>query len=266
MIDPANLKTVEVKDTNTSIVKMDYIPECELKVYDIYDDKGFKKYIEDIEKCVRRSFEYKRFIKYIRENMNMDEDIFLDDVKMDKSFKVKIEQHHTPFTLYDIVLIVFNKRMFYNEDISVRQVAKEVTRLHYRLIVGLIPLSQTTHELVHEQYLFIPVDKILGDYNKFVDEYKSFMTPEQLDTLNRIEEFSKTCDVNKYAKAILQHTLKLECQGTYKLPDLQQITNTMYNRIETIRDNGYRLPTIQEEQQLLIDKYQPQKEEAIYFF
>ena len=122
MIDPANLKTVEVKDTNTSIVKMDYIPECELKVYDIYDDKGFKKYIEDIEKCVRRSFEYKRFIKYIRENMNMDEDVFLDDVKMDKSFKVKIEQHHTPFTLYDIVLIVFNKRMFYNEDISINSI------------------------------------------------------------------------------------------------------------------------------------------------
>ena len=90
MIDPANLKTVEVKDTNTSIVKMDYIPECELKVYDIYDDKGFEKYLADVENCVRKSFEYKRFIKFLRENMNMDEDIFLEDVKMDKSFKVKI--------------------------------------------------------------------------------------------------------------------------------------------------------------------------------
>ena len=266
MIDPANLKTIETKDTNTSIIKMDYIPECELKVYDIYDDKGFEKYLADVENCVRKSFEYKRFIKFLRENMNMDEDIFLEDVKMDKSFKVKIEQHHTPFTLYDIILIVFNKRMFYNEDISVRQVAKEVMRLHYRLIVGLIPLSQTTHILVHNQYLFIPVENILGDYNKFVNEYKSFMKPEQLDTLNRIEEFSKTCDVREYAKAILQHTLKLECQGAYKLPDLQQITNSMYNRIESIKNNGYRLPTINDEQQLLIDKRQRQKEDAIYFF
>ena len=89
------------------------------------------------------------------------------------------------------------------------------------------------------------------------------MTPEQLDTLNRIEEFSKTCDVNKYAKAILQHTLKLECQGTYKLPDLQQITNSMYNRIETIKDNGYRLPTIDE--QRMIQTKEKQYIEPIYF-
>ena len=40
----------------------------------------------------------------------------------------------------------------------------------------------------------------------------------------------------------------------------------MYNRIESIKNNGYRLPTINDEQQLLIDKHQRQKEDAIYFF
>ena len=72
MIDPANLKLIETKDANTSIIKMDNIPECELNVYDIYDDKGFEKYLADVEKSVRGSFEYKRFIKFLRENMLQD--------------------------------------------------------------------------------------------------------------------------------------------------------------------------------------------------
>ena len=268
MIDPANLKTIERKETSLSTVKLDYIPECNLDVYDIYDEKGFKKYIDDVEKCVRRSFEYKRFIKFIRENMDMDQCAFLDDVKMDKSFRVKIEQHHTPFTLYDIVLIVFNKRMFYQEDISVRQVAKEVMKLHYRLLIGLIPLSETTHKLVHNQYLFIPVDKIFGEYNKFVVEYKSFMTPEHLDILDRIEEFSKIYNKEENTAVIEQHNLLLECQGTYKMPNLEQISTAMYNQIEAIRENGYRLPTLKDEQQKIIDNTPQQnvKKEAIYFF
>lgn len=268
MIDPVSLKTVEKKNTELSVIKMDYIPECRLDVYDIYDEKGFKKYIDDVEKCVRRSFEYKRFIKFIRENLDMDQCAFLDDVKMDKSFKVKIEQHHTPFTLYDIVIIVFNKRMFYQEDISIRQVAKEVMKLHYRLIVGLIPLSETTHKLVHNQYLFIPVDKVLGEYNTFVDEYKNFMTPEHLDTLNRIEEFSKIYDKEENIAPLEQHTLKLECEGTYKIPNLEQITSSMYQRIESIKDNGYRLPTIKDEEQKLLTNGNLNRytKEAIYFF
>ena len=269
MIDPVSLKTVETKSTEMSVINMEYIPECKLDVYDIYDDKGFKKYIDDVEKCVRRSFEYRRFIKYLRDNMDMDQCAFLEDVKMDKSFKVKIEQHHTPFTLYDIVTIVFNKRMFYQEDLSIRQVAKEVMELHYRLIIGLIPLSQTTHELVHNQYLFVPVDKILGDYNKFVEEYKPFMTPEHLDTLDRIEEYSKIYDQQENTAAIEQHTLTLNCEGTYKMPNLEQITSSMFNRIQDIKDNGYRLPTLKDEQQQMIDNNiidVPQKKQAIYFF
>ena len=198
--------------------------------------------------------------------MNMNECAFLEDVKVGDNFsRVRIEQHHTPFTLYDTVIIVFNKRMFYNEDISVRQVAKEVMKLHYRLLIGLIPLSETTHKLVHNQYLFVPVDKIFGDYNKVVEEYKSFMTPEHLDILNRIEEYSKLYDQKENTSAIEQHTLQLECSGTYKIPDLQRITSAMYGQIENIKDNGYRLPTLKDIEQKKIDN-NDKIEDAIYFF
>jgi hypothetical protein len=154
--------------------------------------------------------------------------------------------------------------MFYNEDISIRQVAKEVMKLHYRLMVGLIPLSETTHKLVHNQYLFIPVDKIFGDYNKFIEEYKSFMTPEHLDVLNRIEEYSKIYDQKENTSVIEQHTLQLDCSGTYKIPDLQKITTAMYSQIENIKGNGYRLPTLKDIEQKKIDNNNIV--DAIYFF
>ena len=65
------------------------------------------------------------------------------------SYAIKIEIHHYPFSLYDIVRIVYKKRCYFNEPMNVELVAKECTMLHYQLLVGLIPLSSTAHQLFH---------------------------------------------------------------------------------------------------------------------
>ena len=39
---------------------------------------------------------------------------------------------------------------------------------------------------VHNQYLFVPCTKVLGNYGKFMDYYHNFMTPEQLEIIDRI--------------------------------------------------------------------------------
>ena len=82
-------------------------------------------------------------------------------------FDIKIEIHHYPFSLRDIVEIVIRKREYYKESLSVQMTAKEVMMLHYKLIIGLIPLSQTVHELAHSSRLFVPSDKVLGRYCKY---------------------------------------------------------------------------------------------------
>ena len=116
--------------------------------------------------------------------MDMDKCAFLYGVSNHEGFDIKIEIHHYPFSLEDIVEIVVRKRQFYQEDMSAFMVAKEVMSLHYKLMIGLIPLSETVHELNHNHRIFIPIDKLMGRYRLFVEAYKQFITPEQLEMYN----------------------------------------------------------------------------------
>ena len=84
-----------------------------------------------------------------------------------------------------------NHMSFYNESLNVQMVAKEVMELHYKLIIGLIPLSETVHELVHNGFLFIPTTNVYGAYKDFVERYRVYMDPQLLKTLKEAEEASK---------------------------------------------------------------------------
>lgn len=248
MIDPGNIIPIDI-ETRPTIKSFKDIPEPDFEDYDIFDDKDFKRYVQDVEKMVRNSREYKRLIKYLRENMGMDRDIFYENVSNADRSKMKIEIHHTPFDLYTIVQVVIQKRLFYSENMDIEMVSKEVMELHYKLMIGLVPLSTTAHELVHNKYLFVPTDRILGRYNLFVDYYKDFMTQEMIDTLDRIEEYTKTYQDSLQDKApLIQNEIKIDTSEVYGLPNFEMIQNAMKNRVQEIKDNNYQLPTLEDKQ------------------
>lgn len=246
MIDP---DAIQIQRANlVDKISMEDIPEMEeVNPYNLEDDKEYAKYIKDVKYAVRKSFEYKSFINYLRENLDMDKCSFIKGVSNNEGFDIRIEIHHYPFSLEDIVEIVFKKRSYYKENISVWMVAKEVMSLHYKLIVGLIPLSETVHELTHKHRIFIPIDKIYGRYDLFVTYYKPFCTDEQLDTLNRIEEYSmKQSDILD-TTIIEQNKVTFDIkQDNYALPQFQNITDDMFHRIEDIKNNNYLLPTVED--------------------
>lgn len=247
MIDPENIQYIDTNNNNH--IKIEILPDFETQEYDIYDEKDFKKFISDVEKDVRGSFEYQKAIKYIKENMDMNEDIFFESIRPNKESKVHIEAHHTPFTLYDIVITVINKRIFYNECMRLEQVSKEVAKLHYYMVVGLVGLSKTTHKLVHNQYLFVPTTKVLGRYDVFVQYYKEFMTPELLDTLDRIEEHTKIYNEKKNTKVLERNPITVET--SLGLPNMQQLAIAMKEQVQTIKNNNYQLLSIDEQKQQL---------------
>lgn len=247
MIDPENIQYVDTNNNNH--IKIEILPDFETQEYDIYDEKDFKKFISDVEKDVRGSFEYQKAIRYIKENMDMNEDIFFESIRPNKESKVHIEAHHTPFTLYDIVITVINKRIFYNECMRLEQVSKEVAKLHYYMVVGLVGLSKTTHKLVHNQYLFVPTTKVLGRYDVFVQYYKEFMTPELLDTLDRIEEHTKIYNEKKNTKVLERNPITVET--SLGLPNMQQLAIAMKEQVQTIKNNNYQLLSIDEQKQQL---------------
>lgn len=149
-------------------------------------DKDKRKFIERTKRIVRSSKEYKDYIRYLKENMDMDRCVFFKKIKHTSDNAIKIEVHHEPFTLDDIVRTVINKQLAEGRKLNDLDVANEVMELHYNDMVGLVPLSETIHELVHSDTnkVFVPLNMVYGNFNKFFELYQNYMED---DILTRLE-------------------------------------------------------------------------------
>ena len=117
------------------------------------DNAKFKqKFIKRIEKVVRSSLEYKDYIRFLKENMELDKCAFFQAVtsnRKNSKSKITIEIHHEPFTLYEICAVILNKFIKEGLPIDDLAIADEVLECHYNNLVGLIPLSATIHQMYH---------------------------------------------------------------------------------------------------------------------
>lgn len=247
MRNPDNLIELVIDDRESSVLPIDTLPEYNIEDYDLMDEKDMKKFIQDVERAVRGSFEYRQMINYLRDNMDMNKCSFLENVSNASNKAIKIEIHHEPVSLYDICVTVFNKRRFFHETLRVEMVAKEVMYLHYRMMVGLIPLAETVHELVHNQYLFVPTDKVYGHYKAFIDEYRDFLPEGMEDTLQRIEEASS--EYSKNTAILNTHYIYLDTSNAYNLPTKEEIETLMRDRINEIKSNNNLKKAITRERQ-----------------
>ncbi len=235
MIDPDNI-TFYDKNEDENAIQINDIPPYTKEEYDLFDPKDFKKYMTDVENNVRNSYEYRyKLLPFLREYMNMNECSFYKNINNIDTFKIKIEIHHSPFTLYDICKIVFDKRSYYNQALDVQSVAEEVTLLHYCGLVGLIPLSETVHELVHAGYLFIPTSDVLGRYRDFVSIYGQWIDDELKDTLNKIEEYTKYYIQDQANNLLSRKYSYIEFSGQYNLPKMDDIYELVENRINSLK-------------------------------
>ena len=148
--------------------------------YVLTNNRDKVKFIKTCEILVRTSLEYRDLIDYLRTKMGMNFCSFFHNVSKDsfKKTRIRIEIHHEPFTLYDIVSIVLNKHLEEKkpeERIEMLDIAEEVMGLHYDGYVGLLPLSETVHELVHSGKLFVPLQFIDEGFNTFYTAYKKYI-------------------------------------------------------------------------------------------
>lgn len=218
------------------IIVLDEVPAFDMQEFDIYDEKDFKKYIQEVEKVCRTSFEYRHFVNYLRDYMDMNKCSFFQNVSNKETFKIKIELHHCPFTLYDIVMTVFNKRMFYHESLEVEMVAKEVMYIHYFCMVGIIPLAETVHELVHKQIVFIPLDSVFGNYEEFINDYREFIPEESMNKYEAMSAQTLAYNEELNLQVLQQSPLIIQLpgddgSGTYNLPKLEAVVNLMKQKV-----------------------------------
>ena len=248
MINPMNLvKLDNIRDSNGKTFHIGELPEIEDTInYDLSNQKDLERFIKDVKSEVRGSFEYRELIRYLREYFGFDRS-GISGISNSDGSKLKIEVHHTPLTIEEIVRIVYEKRRFNHEDLSLESVAKEVMECHYKGIVGLYPLTATEHELVHNGYLFIPPKDVFGRYDLFVSAYGQFMEPEEKETLEEIEAYGESFDASAQMKLLNQSNIYIDPTGAYELPQLDMLKDRFVNRIETIKNNMYSLPVLEEQ-------------------
>jgi len=144
----------------------------------INTEKDKVKYIKRCEKIIRSSQEYRDYITFLRENIDMDRCAFFQNISSKDTKRVKIEIHHEPFTLYDYVAVIVDKYQSEGLQLNDLMIADEVMELHYNNQVGLIPLSKTIHEMIHNSNkIVIPLNMVYGDYASFLSspDYESYV-------------------------------------------------------------------------------------------
>jgi hypothetical protein len=187
------LPTVETyNNTETYITRKILSLDKGDRDYVLFNDKDKIKFIKTIERIIRGSMEYRDYIKYLKEVIDMTQCSFFTNVNSVSSrHKISIEIHHEPFTLYDLCDIVLTKHINLSIPLNPLVISEEVMKLHYQNKIGLIPLSSTVHELVHSGKLFIPLQCVAGEYIRFIEEYYDDIPNELHCIIRKKVELSK---------------------------------------------------------------------------
>ena len=180
------------RPSQTVDVTIDELPKRE--VYTFRTPKERVKFIKMVESVCRKSMEYKEYIRFLKRNTDFRRCTILKGLNTNNGKRYSIELHHEPFTLFDIVETVLNKREMLGEKIEPLSIADEVMALHYDGKVGLIHLSTTMHQLVHDDKIFIPLQYIYQSYNEFYSEYRPYFNPLVIEKLEMKVEMSLKTD------------------------------------------------------------------------
>lgn len=142
------------------------------------DDSAYSKFIKEVERTVRSSSDYTKFVGYIKGTLGINFCQVMSNVYESKN--VKIELHHGPlFTLYDVCEVILNWFLSTQQRITTFRVADKVLDEHYNLRVQCIMLSKTMHEGVHNRDIFTNMGQAIGDIDSFIKMYTPYLTDEQ---------------------------------------------------------------------------------------
>jgi len=184
----------------------------------VTSEKDMYKLIKTVESNVRASLEYKDYIAFLREKIDMDKCAFFTNINNRNSRRVSIEIHHEPFTLYDITSIVVKKFISESWDLNIFDISDEIMRLHYSNLVGLIPLSKTVHSLTHDGKIFIPIQLVYGKFLDFIEEYNDYI-PDDIRSMLQVKILMSK-EINELDTSILEKKYTyLEVDG-FTLPHI----------------------------------------------
>ena len=209
------MKTVNIEELNLKDLNIDEPTEevdIEISEYDNdiasldLEEDLTEKVISFIERQIRSSYEYRQYIKYLREELDLTKCAMLPNIDCSNG-AASLEFHHYPLNLYEITEIVAKKMidcLGENEKVSTFQIAEQVMAEHFKGNVGLVPLTKTLHEMAHNKAIIIPISKVNGNYHKFLTLYNSYIDEDIKDRITQAEFNSESDESANFNKAKLE--------------------------------------------------------------
>ena len=172
-----NTQNPTLEDTEDDLVKSTFY------FTDIYDMQKITRFIKKCEAMIRGSEAYSSYIGNLRNDKQLHFCALKGNITDEDA---SIEFHHYPFTLYDIVYTVIMKHIMDNKPFTSFSIVNEVLKLHSLNMVGLVPLSVTEHQLVHDGVRSLSIKSVFGDVNKFVARYNQYMDDNIIEKYNTL--------------------------------------------------------------------------------
>lgn len=158
---------------------------------DVFDETNLKKFIKSVERTVRSSKEYKRYIENLRTNVHaLNYDTVMSNIS---NTDTALEFHHYPLSLYEISEILILDHLANKDNITSFSIAKEIMEYHFKNKIGLVSLTKTNHELAHDGALFLHKNQIFGKYEEFINEHPNGIS---MEIRNKIDRLNKMSDAN----------------------------------------------------------------------
>lgn len=164
---------------------------------------NFVSFVKSVEKTVRTSNYYSRYIAYLKDDIGLNCCQVLSNIQDDPDGKVQIEMHHGPIlTLFDYAAILTDWMLYAKKKITTFSVADLIIEEHYNNNIQVVMLSKTVHQEVHENNIFINLHQAFGDLNAFLTKYRHGIHEDQVTKINHYIELSKKYD--SFDKNVLQ--------------------------------------------------------------
>lgn len=173
-----------------------------------------EKVIGYIEKEVRGSYEYGKYISYLKNELDLTKCSLLPNIDCSDG-AASLEFHHYPLNLYEITEAVGKEmidELSDNETVSCFDIAERVMEEHYKGNIGLVPLTKSLHKMAHNKAIIIPISKVNGNYKSFVSKYNNFIDIDIKDRifdaeLNSESDDSKIYNDSKLKKNIMNYNI-----------------------------------------------------------
>jgi hypothetical protein len=212
MILYKNVKPEDKRDRKNRTINIEIGERPERSQFVFRSNNDRIKFIKGTEKLIRSSMEYKDYIKFLKDHMDMNRCIILKNIVNGNGKHYSIEIHHEPFTLFDLVDISLCKADLEGMPRNQLKIAEEVMELHYAGLIGLVPLTKTQHELVTNGKVFIPLSKIYQDYAKYYKEYKEYLPDAIREKLDYKIRLSMASD-NVQSDVLDTEFIYINCDG-----------------------------------------------------